>query len=79
MNMISPFPSDQFWMVYGIGRDAPTVRHGSVDEATSEAKRLARANPGTTFVILEAVGAVVKNDLQTVSYRQRDYDSEIPF
>lgn len=74
---------EQFWMVYGVDQGAPTVRHPNVASATDEAKRLARANPGVVFVILKAIGAVVKNDLQTTIYdagrRFGDVDDDIPF
>lgn len=46
--------TEKFWMVHGIGRGAPTVRHPSKDAAHKEAGRLALANPGTTYVVLKA-------------------------
>lgn len=60
---------EQFWMVYGIGKKSPTYRHDSLNSALAEAKRLARENPGLTFVVLEAVGAIVKREFDTISYR----------
>lgn len=45
----------KFWMVYGIGQGAPTVRHWSKDAARKEAQRLAECNPGVTFIVLAAV------------------------
>ena len=33
-----------------------THRHPSFEDASAEAKRLAEANPGCTFFIMEAVG-----------------------
>lgn len=44
----------QFWMVYGVGRSAPTYRHESKESAHKEAGRLALANPGTDYIVLKA-------------------------
>lgn len=73
-------PSEPFWMVHAINGGPPTCRHDSRVSAEREAKRLARNNPGTVFAILEAVGAVVKDDLQTVVFRAAPLDDrDIPF
>lgn len=72
----------KFWMIYGVGQRAPTMRHESFDLAHSEAKRLARNNPGIEFVVLEAVAAVFKQDVVTVSFAapvDRRQDDGIPF
>jgi transcriptional regulator with XRE-family HTH domain len=50
-------PITKFWMVSGIGMGAPTYQHYSAEQAVSEAKRLAAKNPGTKFVVLEALQA----------------------
>lgn len=79
--------SGKFWMVYGIDCGAPTARHGSKEIAETEAKRLARNNPGTTFVVLEAVTAIIKRDLDVITLRERGSsdasaalaDDDIPF
>lgn len=80
-----------FWMVYGIGQGCPTVRHETEDKAQREADRLARANPGVTFVLMEATKAVRRRDLDRFDLRtapsppgQRikphyDVDDDIPF
>lgn len=47
----------KFWMVYGIGRGAPTYRHETKDSAVKEACRLSLANPGSEFVVLKAIKA----------------------
>lgn len=39
-----------FWMVYGLKRGAPNVRHKTLDKAEVEAQRLCRMNPGEVFV-----------------------------
>lgn len=46
--------SKKFWMITGYGNQ-PRVRHTSKQLADDEAERLARANPGTKFYVLEAV------------------------
>ena len=54
----------QFWMVHG---DGPTnYRHASRASAVTEAERLARVHPGQIFVVLEAVEAVRKVDVERV-------------
>lgn len=47
----------KFWMVYGIGQREPRYQHWTKVDAQKEASRLARNNPGTTFVVLAAVDA----------------------
>lgn len=59
----------QFWMVYGVGHGGPTYQHGSRAAAETEAQRLARKFPGSTFVVLEAVQAVTKHEFHTVTFR----------
>ncbi len=44
----------KFWMITGDG-NSPKVRHASRQDAVREAERLAKANPGTQFFVLEAV------------------------
>ncbi|OMQ42040.1 hypothetical protein [Ensifer sp. 1H6] len=51
-------PIAKFWMVYGLGQGAPRYEHLSKAGAQIEAARLAKANPGVTFVVLAAVDAV---------------------
>lgn len=74
---------ERFWMIYGVGQGAPTIRHESKGQALDEAKRLARNNPGITFVILEAVTAVTKNEFVIETMRARGErscaDDGIPF
>ncbi len=55
----------QFFMVYGMNQGAPTVRHESLAEATREAERLARANPGIDFYVLAAISRSRKVDVET--------------
>jgi hypothetical protein len=53
-----------FWMVYGMGQGAPTVRHASEEAAVAEATRLARRNPDVAFVVLAATHSVLKRDVE---------------
>ena len=81
---MSALPREPFWMVYGVGQREPTRQHLSREQADTEAKRLARAYPGIAFVVLQAVCAVIKQDLQTVTFSasQRGAaldDDQIPF
>lgn len=70
--------STQFWMVLGTG--APTYRHDSIASATTEAERLARANPGVTFFVLAAVASVCKSDVVWTRIDQAETpDDVIPF
>ncbi len=75
----------KFWMVYGLGHGAPTVRHKSEFSAINEAKRLARINPDVEFYVLETKHLAVKRDVD-VSHidgdgylRPRELDDDIPF
>ena len=71
----------QFWMVHGAG---PTnYRHRARYDAVAEADRLARQHPGKVFVVLAAVEAIRKVDLERTSLRPADGPAEarddIPF
>jgi len=53
----------KFWMVYRLTGSSqaksriPRFKHPNLEAAEAEANRLASANPGVPFAILEAVGA----------------------
>lgn len=74
-----------FWVVWAENGGSPTVKHPTRERASEEARRLARANPGVRFVVLQPVQAVVKNDLITTTFHPRielpdDADDwEVPF
>lgn len=61
--MSVPLPRT-FWMVYGAGQRAPTVRHKTPESALEEASRLARLAPDVEFFVLQAVSHVVKRDVE---------------
>ena len=66
---------ETFFMVYGEGQGAPSVRHDTFETAEREAKRLADRVPGVRFFVLSAVGYAKR--VEPVEYVQlRDY---VPF
>lgn len=74
--------STPFWMVYGDEQRPPVVKHQTRTLAETEAKRLARLNPGIKFYVLEAVSLAEKIDVQFTRIARRDVaveDDEIPF
>ncbi len=73
--MIGPKRSEPFWMIYGLGKSAPSFIHDTYESAVAEAERLARVDPGTHFYILCTTGCAVKSD---VEFRRIDPDG-IPF
>lgn len=75
---MNEFPK-KFWMVVGIGKGAPTRMHNCRKIASDEARRLARANPGVTFIVLEAVEAVTKREFDTLTYRAAQSGDDIDF
>lgn len=46
---------EKFWMVWRDDSSASTVQHPSLQSAKQEAERLARANIGNRFVVLESL------------------------
>lgn len=71
-----------FWMVYRLGQNQPTWKHPSAHAATQEAERLARLHPGKTFVVLEAIAAVRKRDVEVTLIGRgthADLGDDIPF
>lgn len=47
----------KFWMITGDG-NSPKMRHYNMQDAQNEATRLARANPGIEFFVLQSVEMV---------------------
>jgi hypothetical protein len=48
---------ERFYLVWGIGKPAPTAMHPDKETADKEARRLAEKHPGTIFVVMEPVEA----------------------
>lgn len=69
---------EKFWMVYSPQGNTPTVMHSSPSVAMGEASRLATANPGQYFYLLEAMAEVKKQDV-SVHYYDRPTSDEQPF
>jgi hypothetical protein len=49
----------KFWMVYNPKRQAPKRQHQTFGDASEEAARLAKLQPGDQFFILEALTVYV--------------------
>ncbi len=63
-----------FYVVWCPEHGLPRQRHDTRDRAVIEAKRLARMNPGSTFIVMAAVSAVkVRDPVEEVEY------DDIPF
>ncbi|PZO66158.1 MAG: hypothetical protein DI635_00590 [Pseudoxanthomonas suwonensis] len=67
---------EPFWLVWNPQGYNPQHKHNTLDGATREAERLARANPGQTFIVMESVGALVVDNIQRTDLRP---GSELPF
>lgn len=68
---------EKFWMVYGDGQRAPTVKHASFETAKLEAERLCRNNPGIEFFVLQPVSVSKRVDVETRMLVDQGYG--IPF
>lgn len=58
-----------FWLVWNPYRSSPQVKYRTLADAAREAERLARANQGETFVVLESVTALTWNNVQRTDLR----------
>lgn len=65
-----------FWLVWNPQGSNPRHQHQSEQSAITEAERLARGNPGQTFVVLESICARRTDNLIRIDLRP---DAEIPF
>lgn len=63
----------KFWFVWCEDGLNPRFKHSSKDSANKEALRLARENPGKTFVVLESLCDYTTKEL---TYREHD---KLPF
>lgn len=65
-----------FWLVWNPNGHSPAYKHPSPERATAEAERLARVNPGQTFVVLESVCGRRVDDMLRIEMRP---GSDVPF
>ena len=54
-----------FWVIWNPQGRSPTVRHQYEHEARAEAQRLAKDNPGHSFIVLEARSSYQVRDPMT--------------
>lgn len=71
---------NSFWLVWNYNGGAPLVQHASYESARAEAERLARANKGLTFVVMQSATACVVDDLKIIDLcPDSEYQDGIPF
>ncbi len=74
---IMDFQPRKFWMVSG---DGPSrLRHPDRLSAEVEAQRLARANPGTPFFVMEAIAVHRKVDVERIDLGDAPHVDDVPF
>lgn len=60
---------NRFYIVWSpSGQRPPSVRHWTYSEAATEARRLAKANPGSEFMVLAALSVATVRDPVEVSH-----------
>ena len=67
--MTVKFTDEPFWLVWNPDGRSPTHKHPSESSAINEAERLARFNPGATFIVLESVCASRVDDMMRINMR----------
>jgi hypothetical protein len=73
---MSTLPEHTFWLVWNEQGYPPRFRHDTKHAALTEAERLARANPGSVFFVLEAIEARTVDDMRRIKL---EVDDDIPF
>lgn len=68
----------KFWLVWRPDGYPPSKRHTSKAAAYTESRRLAEANPGKEFFVLEAI-QLSKKPEPVSTIELRDYREECPF
>lgn len=66
-----------FWLVWNEGGHAPRVKHPDQETAEREAERLAKVNPGQSFVVLAVVSRFT--DRRVHVERFHDFNDYLPF
>lgn len=69
---------DAFWLVWNPQGRNPTRQHEYYQQAVSEAERLARNNPGETFIVMESVCARVVDSMKKIDMTPNNRDC-VPF
>lgn len=69
----------QFWFVWNEFGQAPRFKHETEQLATNEAERLARENPGSVFIVLEAVAARKCDNMLRADLRGGQFNDDVPF
>ncbi|MAH03970.1 MAG: hypothetical protein CL561_00220 [Alphaproteobacteria bacterium] len=72
--------SKGYFLVWNPDTGRTNHKHETKSDAEREATRLARVNPGETFVVLASVSQFQKQDVakEDFTFNQHDFD-EIPF
>ncbi len=62
----------KYWMVHNPKGGPAHAQHTTLAAANHEAERLARANPGQHFVVLESLYHVTVNDIKREPMQERE-------
>ena len=68
-----------FYMVYAEGQSAPTYKHGSMEEATKEADRLAKLLNTKTYVLAAVMEMRPEVVTSAVGIDDMEHQADIPF
>ena len=68
-----------FYMVYAEGKSAPTYKHGSMEEATKEADRLAKLLNTKTYVLAAVMEIRPEVVTSAVGIDDMEHQEDIPF
>lgn len=80
--------TSKFFFVWNPNRRSPSYKHATAQSATAEAERLARANRGESFIVLESLATVRVPDVVWELHREpeegasdgaSDDEDELPF
>ena len=68
-----------FYMVYAEGKSSPTYKHGSMEEATKEADRLAKSLNTKTYVLAAVMEIRPEIVTSAVGIDDMEHQVDIPF